>query len=215
MPDRTKMQTQIDLMSALERGEVVSQKALSQRLSVSVGLVNLLLRRITQKGYVKAKSVPYRRWAYYLTPSGFAEKSRLVAMYLESSLGFFRKARQEYADLFTQLGASGTKRVVLVGRGELVEIAILAARETDIEIVGLLDRESNTESVHGLAVLRSLDKLRPRTALVVTASRHPQRTYDEVLPICGDLKIVAPSFLHIVDRNAVGMSLPIAMESEQ
>lgn len=203
MPDKTNMQTQIALMEALERGEAVSQKTLSQRLSVSVGLVNLLLRRVTRKGYVKARSVPYRRWAYYLTPSGFAEKSRLVAMYLDSSLSFFRRARQEYAEIFSGLKAQGVTRVALVGRGELVEIALLAARETELEIVGLLDRESNTESVHGLKIMRSLDEVMACTALVITASRHPQRAYDEVSQIGGARKVAAPAFLHISRRDGV------------
>ena len=46
-----------------------------------------------KKGFVKAKAAPYKRYAYYLTPKGFNEKSRLVAQYLEVSLDFFRTAR--------------------------------------------------------------------------------------------------------------------------
>jgi DNA-binding MarR family transcriptional regulator len=86
---------EIEFLTSLEEGTVISQMTLSQRINVSVGLINALIKRAVRKGYVKVKSAPYKRYAYYLTPKGFAEKSRLVAQYLEISLGFFRQARQE------------------------------------------------------------------------------------------------------------------------
>src|SRR3546814_18810468 len=105
----------------------LTQVALKQRIGVSVGLNNALLKRSVHKGYVKVRKVPYRRYAYYLTPQGFGEKSRLVAKYLETSLSFFREARSQYADLFERAERAGLKRLVLFGEGELAEIAVLAA----------------------------------------------------------------------------------------
>ena len=100
MADKTGLQIEFDLLSALERREVVTQPALAKRLSISVGMVNALLKRAVHKGLVKAKAAPYKRWAYYVTPEGFQEKSRLVAQYLDASLAFFRMARREYRVLF-------------------------------------------------------------------------------------------------------------------
>ena len=51
----------------------------------------------------------------------------------------------------------GFRRFVLVGRGEVAEIALLAALEADAELVGILDREANADRLHGLPVLRSLE----------------------------------------------------------
>ena len=84
MPDKSKVQTEIDFLASLEGGEVSSQTSLAGRISVSAGLVNALVKRAVQKGYVKMRKAPYRRYAYYLTPKGFAEKSRLVAKYLDT-----------------------------------------------------------------------------------------------------------------------------------
>lgn len=200
MSNKTKVQAELDLLTALERGEVVTQMALSKRLSISVGLVNALLKRVVQKGLVKAKAVPYKRWAYYLTPHGFAEKSRLVAEYLDVSLAFFRRSRDEYTALFARAHACGVEAAVLVGRGELAEIALLAARDTDVQITGLLDREANVDRLYGLPVLRSLDGVDPAAALVITASRHPQEAFDRVRKLSGDRPILAPSFLRVVEH---------------
>lgn len=209
LPDKTNIETELAIMAVLERGETISQKTLSQRLSVSVGLVNAFLKRVTKRGYVKAKAVPYRRWAYYLTPKGFTEKSRLVATYLEGSLTFFRKARQEYAEIFAQLRAAGRQRVMLVGGGELAEIALLSAREAEIEVVGLFDRETNADGFQGLPVLRDIEPLED-VVLVITASRKPQEIYGAMLS--HGKTVVAPSFLHILRSTHDGA--PARQESE-
>lgn len=201
MSDNTRLQTELKLLSALEQEEVVSQQVLSRRLSVSVGLINALLKRAVQKGLVKAKAAPYKRWAYYLTPKGFTEKSKLVAEYLESSLGFFRMARGEYVTLFTRLQACRTRCVVVVGQGELVEIALLAAREGEVEIIGLLDREINEERLYGLPVLRHLDEIDPSVPLILTASRHPQEAYDALHQHSTERVVLAPAFMRVVERG--------------
>jgi len=202
MPDKASIETELDLIAALERDEVTSQAALSRRLSISVGLVNALLKRVIRKGLVKTRSAPYRRWAYYLTPAGFAEKSRLVAKYLEVSLDFFRKARQEYGQIFLELRRAGIDRVVLVGRGELAEIALLAARETDVEIAGLLDAEMNEDVFLGIPVLRSL-KDAGGAAFVITASRQPQAAYDGLAAAGSGRIIYVPPLLRVVVAPAM------------
>ena len=198
MADKTGIQTEIELLAALERREVVSQPALAKRLSISVGMVNALLKRAVRKGLVKAKAAPYKRWAYYLTPEGFQEKSHLVAQYLDASLAFFRKARQEYRLLFASGQRMGFRRFVLVGRGEVAEIALLAAIEADAELVGILDREANTERVYGLPVLRSLDQAEAWDALVITESRHPQMAFERLRGMVAERQVLAPPFLRIV-----------------
>src|SRR3546814_11880534 len=67
-------------------------------MGVALGLANALLKRCAAKGLVKIQNAPARRYAYYLTPKGFAEKSRLVAEYLEPSLHFFRGSRSQRSE---------------------------------------------------------------------------------------------------------------------
>ena len=50
---------------------------LKHELGVSVGLINTLIKRAVKKGLVKVREAPYKRYAYYLTPHGFAKKVRL------------------------------------------------------------------------------------------------------------------------------------------
>lgn len=104
MPKGTKSDADLALLTAVERGEVVTQQMLKQELGVSVGLINALVKRAVIKGLVKVREAPYKRYAYYLTPSGFVEKSRMVAEYLDYSLQLYREARDQYVEIFREIG---------------------------------------------------------------------------------------------------------------
>lgn len=192
-----KLETELEFLAALEGGRVVTQMTLSKRIGVAVGLINALLKRAMHKGYVKAKAAPYKRYAYYLTPRGFSEKSRLVAEYLESSLSFFRAARQEYRDLFTQARVSGMRRIALVGGGELADIALMAAREVGIDVAAILDSEISQERLLGLPVARLLVEVSQVDGVAITNSRSPQAAFDLVRDQFEESQILAPLFLRI------------------
>lgn len=197
LPDKSKIRTELDFLAALERGEVVTQMTLSKRISVSIGLINGLLKRAVRKGYVKAKAAPYKRYAYYLTPQGFTEKSRLVAEYLEVSLDFFRTARQEYAALFLRARACGMRRVAFVGNGELAEIALMAARDAEVEVVAILDRSTNKDRLYGLAVARAPEELPPVDGVVITDTRLPQEAFELARGHFPDEAVLSPPLLRI------------------
>src|SRR5215475_13692916 len=138
MPQDGNLAETVKLLDNVAGQELPNQRALARKIGISVGLVNALVHRAVRKGLIKIQQAPARRYAYYLTPKGFAEKSRLVAEYLDYSLSFFRTARQEYGDVFAHCAAAGRRRIVLCGVGELAEIATLAPNGVDVELVAVL-----------------------------------------------------------------------------
>lgn len=197
MPRGTKSDADLDLLSVIEEGEVVSQVAVSKRIGVAVGLINALLKRAVSKGYVKVRQVPRKRFAYYLTPQGFAEKSRLVAEYLECSLDLYRTAKEEYAALFHRAKLTNATDVVLVGGGELAEIAILVSNIETIEIASIVIPGSNLADFHGIPVVAAIDELRGDECLVITDMKSPQAAYDALAEKFAGENILTPEFLRI------------------
>jgi DNA-binding MarR family transcriptional regulator len=193
--------TELRLFTAIESGTEDTQISLSKRVGVAVGLVNALLKRAVRKGLVKVTSAPARRYKYYLTPKGFAEKSRLVAEYLNFSLSFFREARGEYAVLLADAARAGARRVALAGAGELAEIAAIAALESEVEIVAIVDAETNQRRAAGVDVVRSLDECPPFDWVVITDGRTPQTTYDALRRVLSADRIVCPALLEVVTEH--------------
>src|ERR1700756_4183948 len=120
----------LGLLSSVETDGARSQRRIAAELGIALGLVNAYLKRCIKKGLVKVHDAPARRYAYYLTPQGFAEKSRLTVQYLSDSFSFFRMAKSDCARTFEAAKTAGFGRLVLAGKSDLAEIAILCAVET-------------------------------------------------------------------------------------
>lgn len=192
---------ELRLFAALEAGSEESQASLSKRVGAAVGLVNALLKRAVRKGTVKMISAPARRYTYYLTPKGFAEKSRLVAEYLNFSLSFFREARGEYAALFAGAERDGLRNLVLIGAGELAEIAALAAMEANVTLAAVVDPETNQRRIAGITVVRSLAEVAAFDAVVIADARAPQATYDGLRAAWPDARVLCPPVLQIAPER--------------
>jgi hypothetical protein len=191
----------VELLDNVAGEQALNQRKLARQIGISVGLVNALVHRAVHKGLIKIKEAPARRYAYYLTPKGFAEKSRLVAQYLDVSLKFFRTARQEYGEEFARCEAAGAPRIVLAGAGELAEIATLAANGVAIELIGILERETNQVRIAGLPVMREVEAIVPDAVIVITDGRRPQEIYEQLVDAVGAERVRAPSFLRVVPRT--------------
>jgi len=138
---RANHQRELQLLNEIETSEAVTQRGLSKRLDIALGLTNLYLKRLVKKGYVKVVNIQKNRIRYLITPQGIAEKSRLTYEYLQYSLQLYQRARAILRARFYALAAQGRKRIVFYGVGEAAELAYLCAREIDLELVGVVDAD--------------------------------------------------------------------------
>src|SRR3984957_9213908 len=146
----------LGLLESVERDGSQSQRKLASDLGIALGLVNAYLKRCVKKGLVKIGQAPARRYAYYLTPHGFAEKSRLTVEYLSSSFSFFRSAREDCAKVLQSAHAHGWTRVALAGVSDLAEIATICALEQGIAIVAVVDGKATVDKFVGTPVVTSV-----------------------------------------------------------
>jgi DNA-binding MarR family transcriptional regulator len=196
-------ETTLDLLEAVAEDGTVSQRTLSQRLGVALGLTNAVMKRCVKKGLLKIQQVPAKRYAYYLTPQGFAEKSRLTAEYLSFSLQFYRGARQEYTDLFRYCENRNWDRIVLVGATELAEIASLAVMGNNLKIVGILDPGRNEATFCDIPVYQSLDGIEPSqrpNAVMLTDVTDPQGTYERLIAVMPSERVLVPRLMRVIER---------------
>jgi DNA-binding MarR family transcriptional regulator len=132
-------QRDLVLLSELDRNGGATQRTLSTKLGVALGLTNLYLKRLARKGYIKITTIPRNRIRYLLTPQGFAEKSRLTYQYLQYSLSYYRDIRGRLKEMLSSLEGTNGQRVAICGTGELAELTYLALREMNVDCVGFVD----------------------------------------------------------------------------
>jgi DNA-binding MarR family transcriptional regulator len=187
----------VGLLNAVAANSHITQRSLARELDIALGLANAYLKRCVRKGWVKVNTVPANRYAYYLTPQGFAAKSRLTAEYLSISFDFFRSARKQCAEVLEYCSARGWDRIAFAGTGDLAEIAVLCAAETSITLVGFLDQKERAPRFAGLPVVQQLDLLPKFDAIIVTDFRRPQDTYDILVKAMPVDRVLTPKLLRI------------------
>ena len=182
----------LGVLDAVERNPSLTQRSVARDLGIALGLVNAYLKRCLSKGLIKIGQVPPRRYAYYLTPRGISEKSRLTATYLIDCFAFFRQAHAQCDELFQMLAARGQRRVALVGAGDLAEIARLLARDHLIEIAGIAPAAADAATLGA-----GLDPFGPLDAVVVTALQQSREVYAAAVELLGAECVYAPALLRV------------------
>src|SRR5271157_5315579 len=122
--DEDNQRIMLGLLQSVERDGGQSQRRLAAELGIALGLVNAYLKRCIKKGLVKVSEAPARRYAYYLTPHGFTEKSRLTVEYLSYSFSLFRRAKTDCTAVLDAARARGIERIAILGVSDLAEIAV-------------------------------------------------------------------------------------------
>ena len=187
----------LEILDTVERDQRVSQRSLSRQLGVALGLANSYLNRCVRKGWVKVQQAPANRYLYYLTPTGFAEKSRLTAEYLSTSLSFYREAGDSCALLLDRCVAKQWRRLLLCGVSDLAEIATLRAMERDITIVGFYDRTSDRQQFLGKPVWCDLLLAEAHDVRMLTDIAEPRMRHDELAALKDGLPLLVPDVLRL------------------
>ena len=86
----------LHILDEVAKDHRISQRALSERLGVALGLTNIYLKRLINKGFIKVKGIPGKRYFYYVTPRGFAEKSALSLSYMQFSWRYYQEIRAQW-----------------------------------------------------------------------------------------------------------------------
>lgn len=173
----------LQILDELSNNDSLTQRDLSSRLGIALGLVNSYIKNLIAKGYITVKSIPPKRYVYYLTPKGFAEKTRLTYDLLHDYTRIYREARKNLEKLFRELDNEGIKKVIFAGADEIAEIAYITLQEAEhLELIGIVD--SNTagkkffkKDVSPLSAISSLAYDR----ILVTSYVKRQKIYEELL----------------------------------
>jgi len=103
------------LLAEIENDAGVTQRSLSTKLGIALGLTNACLKKMVKKGYVKVANMDRNRIHYLLTPRGVAEKASLTYEYLQYAVEFYRETRARVRDGLQSLRLQSKSNLVFYG----------------------------------------------------------------------------------------------------
>ena len=196
--DAEKTRIMLGLLESVQRGDAHSQRRLASELGIALGLVNAYLKRCIHKGLVKVGEAPAKRYAYYLTPGGFAEKSRLTIEYLSYSFSLFRRAKTDCMAVLRDARGGGVRRIAILGMSDLAEIAAICALDCGITIVAVIDGQSDLSSFVGVPVKRGFDEIGGEVdAIFVTDMKDTFAAIEAATSHFGAERVLVPALLDV------------------
>lgn len=110
------------LIQEISRSPTRTQRDLSQSLGLSLGMTNLLIRRLSRKGLIKVTQLDWKRTQYLLTWKGALEKTRKAYGYARYTLRIFRQLQDNIATALRREYAAGRRAFCLVAQDELLDL---------------------------------------------------------------------------------------------
>jgi len=125
---------ELEILKHVEDDARLNNRLAASKLGCSVKLAHELLRKMVDRGCLHIKKLHSRRWDYFLTPKGIAEKARLTREFISFSRYFYHEARKASSMLCRRLSERGYKTVAFIGTGDLAEIFYLGVKEWNLDI---------------------------------------------------------------------------------
>ncbi len=124
-------------MELIESSSELSQREISEKTEISLGAVNAVLKNLIHRGWIRAQKIPRKRYAYYLTPQGIAEKTQLALNVFENTMHAYSLARALADNHAQKILSEGYTEVALIGQGPRLELAYLACLQAGLKVQGI------------------------------------------------------------------------------
>ena len=161
---------ELRVLEEINQNPELTQRQLSRRIGVALGVGNLLLKNLAKKGYIKVTHLSWKRWIYVITPKGMTRKVNLTLSYIESFLGHYRRVRKILKENLNSLTLNKESKVAIVGTGELAELAYLALLDIGVDEIDMFGNEGDKHIFLGMDVISVQNiKVEDYSKIVVTS----------------------------------------------
>ena len=160
----------LQFLEEIERNPRISQRELSHKFGIALGVTNACIKSVARRGLIKLKGIPPRRIVYYLTPKGFAEKTNLTLRFFSYNIHHYAEMKKQISKKLLEMQNSGVKRVAFYGVSDEMEVAYVTLQGVNLDLVGIVDDDEKKQGkeLFGYRIQRPemISSLRPEVILI-------------------------------------------------
>jgi DNA-binding MarR family transcriptional regulator len=134
------------LLEELEKNPIVSQRELSHKFGIALGVTNACLKRMARKGLIRIRDLNHRRIGYYLTAKGFTEKAKLTLHLISYIVHHYSELKKIIAERLLEMQSHGLQRIVFYGVSDEMEVAYITLQGVNLKLVGIVDDDEKVTS---------------------------------------------------------------------
>lgn len=163
---------ELNLLQELEKNPIVSQRQLSHKFGIALGVTNACLKRMARRGWIRMMNQDRHKIGYFLTPKGFAEKTKLRLHLISWTVQHYSTLKDIIGVKFLEMQNKGVERIVFYGVSDEMEIALTTLQGTNLRLIGIVeDEEKFTPSIifgYELEPVSRVEELKPDSILITS-----------------------------------------------
>ena len=170
---------ELELLQELEKKPIISQRELSHKFGIALGVTNACLKRMVRKGWIRITGFNHHKIGYYLTPKGFAEKAKLTLHLISWTVQHYSTLKDIIEKRLLEMENEGIERIVFYGVSDEMEIALITLQGTNLKLLGIIEDDEKYVSriIFGyeLEPLSQVRGLRPDAVLITSVVGQDER----------------------------------------
>lgn len=114
-----------------------NQRDISRHMNLSLGMTNMLLKRLVTKGYIRIKQLNQRKVQYLLTPKGLSEKMQKSIRYTVKTINSISLIKARLQEIIQALRQEGHHDFWVIATPDfqlLIEMIIRDVHTNDIHV---------------------------------------------------------------------------------
>ena len=124
-----------DIADTLEDQPMASQRVLAEKAGMSIGLMNAVLKRFVERGWIMLSNVNLKKLSYAITPAGIAELTRRSQSFARRTFEIANTYNEEISRLVLDAKTSGKTSVALYGESYIKFLLVYACQTHGIDFV--------------------------------------------------------------------------------
>ena len=161
---------ELEILERLEGNGHLTQRDLSKEVGIALGLVNHLLKKMVNKGWIKIKNIDSKKIKYLITPEGAREKSSLLYKRVESTIHFYLDAKRVIKEKVIHLKNEGIEEVSIYGINHISEVLFIVLKELGLELSCVVDDNKKGKEWFGYTIVNMDEFLKSNTNVLILAS---------------------------------------------
>jgi DNA-binding MarR family transcriptional regulator len=129
VPENSLNEREFELINIVGAQLGANQRDLSKQLDISLGMTNLLVRRLVSKGYIRLRQLNKKKTQYILTPKGFTEKYHKSVHYTLKTIRSIGLIRNQLNIIIQRLYSQGERVFLILGHSDLAELVEMSLRQ--------------------------------------------------------------------------------------
>lgn len=122
-----------------------TQRHIAKKAGISLGLTNLIIKRLIKKGYIKIHEAPPQTIIYILTPKGLVEKTKKSYHYSLKTINSMKIIRENIQDIIINLYNQGGRIFVISGNEELATLAEIALNGLNLKDISFTRNKAKSD----------------------------------------------------------------------